>query len=54
MARGVTLSPTGRPSVNDTLELLELYAAMSDDHRAQVLWLARELTDWEHRYADGR
>jgi hypothetical protein len=29
----------------------EFHAAMTDDHRAQVLWLARELTDWESRYA---
>jgi hypothetical protein len=47
MARGATLPPTGRPAVDDTLELLELYAAMTDDQRHQVLWLARQFRGWE-------
>lgn len=33
--------------MDDTLELLELYAAMNPEHREQVIWLARQLTEWE-------
>lgn len=47
LAPGATLLPTGRTAVDDTLELPELYAALEDHHREQVLWIARELRRWE-------
>jgi hypothetical protein len=32
------------------LRLLELWNALTEERRAQVLWLAETLSDWQARY----
>lgn len=35
--------------MDETLRLLELWAALDEHHRTQVLWLAETLDEWETR-----
>jgi hypothetical protein len=38
--------------MNEVLRLLELWDALSDDRRHQVLWLAETLSEWQGKYGE--